>query len=163
LTDFGDAFSQWASGVTLLTIADGRDDIGVTVSAFLPVSFDPPLVAASLMAGSYPAELLLGGVGGFAVTVLSSSQRVLAGRFSASGRPGARLMLEDVPHVRGALSGALIPSGGLCGFECSVSRVDPAGDHLLVVAAVSQVVYVAESGDPLLRFRGRYPAVGAAG
>ena len=40
----------WAAGVTLLTIADGRDDIGTTVSAFIPVSLDPPLVAVSLIA-----------------------------------------------------------------------------------------------------------------
>jgi flavin reductase (DIM6/NTAB) family NADH-FMN oxidoreductase RutF len=35
----------------------------------------------------------------------------------------------------------------------------PAGDHLLVIAAVEDVVYVAESGDPLVRFRGRYPVL----
>jgi flavin reductase (DIM6/NTAB) family NADH-FMN oxidoreductase RutF len=35
----------------------------------------------------------------------------------------------------------------------------PAGDHLLVIAAVEGVVYVAESGDPLIRFRGRYPVL----
>ena len=40
----------------------------------------------------------------------------------------------------------------------SANRV-PAGDHLLVIAAVEDVVYVAESGDPLVRFRGRYPVL----
>lgn len=162
MEDLLTALSQWASGVTLLTIADGRDDIGVTVSAFLPVSLDPPLLAVSLMASSYPAEVLRSsGPSGprFAVTVLSAGQRMLAGRFSASGRPGARLMLEDVPHARGSLSGALIPSGGLCALECSVERASAEGDHLLVVAAVSSVVYVAEDGEALLRFRGRYSAV----
>lgn len=153
------ALSQWASGVTLLTIADGRDDIGVTVSAFLPVSLDPPLLAVSLMAESYPAEVLgRSSAPLFSVTMLSASQRMLAGRFSAAGRPGARLMLDDVPHARGPVSGALIPSGGLCALECSVRRASAAGDHLLVVAAVSSVAYVAEGGSALLRFGGRYTA-----
>src|SRR5215469_10182162 len=56
--DLASALSAWAAGVTLVTIADDRDDIGTTVSAFCPVSLDPPLVAVSLIAGSYPAEVL---------------------------------------------------------------------------------------------------------
>jgi len=154
------ALSAWAAGVTLLTIADGRDDIGTTVSAFMPVSLDPPLVAVSLIADSYPAEVLSRPsfpAARFAVTLLSSSQKVTAGQFAVAGRPSARLILDAVPHARGATSGALIPSGGLAALECSVARRVPAGDHLLVISAVEDVAYVAEAGDPLVRFRGRYP------
>jgi flavin reductase (DIM6/NTAB) family NADH-FMN oxidoreductase RutF len=81
---------------------------------------------------------------------------VLAGRFAAAGRPGARLLLDDVPRRRGALSGALIPDDGLAAFECACSQRIPAGDHLLVIAAVLAVPYTADSGDPLIRFRNRY-------
>ena len=160
--DLPTALSAWAAGVTLVTIADDRDDVGTTVSAFIPLSLDPPLVAVSLIAGSYPAEVLsrpaLPALT-FAVTLLSSAQKVLAGQFAAEGRPSARLILDAAPHVRGPLSGALIPSGGLAALECSVARRVPAGDHLLVISAVEDVVYVAEGGDPLIRFRGRYPAL----
>jgi len=160
--DLPTALSAWAAGVTLVTIADDRDDVGTTVSAFIPVSLDPPLVAVSLIAGSYPAEVLsrpaLPALT-FAVTLLSSAQKVLAGQFAAEGRPSARLILDAAPHVRGPRSGALIPSGGLAALECSVARRVPAGDHLLVISAVEDVVYVAEAGDPLIRFRGRYPAL----
>ncbi len=155
-----DALSAWAAGVTLVTIADERDDIGTTVSAFCPVSLDPPIVLVSLTAGSYPAEVLSRPslpAAGFAITLLSASQKMLAGRFAAAGRPSARLLLDDVPHVRGDLSGALIPSGGLAALECTVARRVPAGDHLLVISAVTNVVYTADAGDPLIRFRARYP------
>ena len=186
-----EALSAWAAGVTLLTISDDRDDIGTTVSAFMPVSLDPPLVAVSLIAGSYPAEVLSrpagctpdgkdrrdtgrasgpspggatprtprGPAAQFAVTLLSAAQKVVAGQFAAEGHPSARLILDAAPHVRGASSGALIPSGGLAALECSVARRVPAGDHLLVISKVENVVYVAESGDPLVRFRGRYPVL----
>jgi len=157
-----DALSAWAAGVTLVTIADDRDDVGTTVSAFCPVSLDPPLVLVSLIADSYPAEVLsrpsLPALR-FAVTLLSASQKMLAGRFAAAGRPSARLVLDDVPHERGSLSGALIPTGGLAALECSVARRVPAGDHLLVISSVVDVPYVAEAGEPLVRFRGRYPVL----
>lgn len=156
------ALSAWAAGVTLVTIADGRDDVGTTVSAFCPVSLDPPLVLVSLIADSYPAEVLSRPslpAQRLAVTLLSAAQKMLAGRFAAAGRPSARLLLDDVPHTRGADSGALIPSGGLAALECSVARRVPAGDHMLVVCEVTAVCYVADDGDPLIRFRGRYPVL----
>jgi len=153
-----DAAAAFASGVTLVTVADGRDDVGTTVSAFCPVSREPPLVLVSLIAGSYPAELL-GRLDRFAVTVLAADQRALAGRFAASGRPGARLLLDGLAHRRGEHSGALIPDGGLAAMECEATQRIEAGDHLLVVARVLNVPYLAESGHPLIRFRSKYPVL----
>jgi flavin reductase (DIM6/NTAB) family NADH-FMN oxidoreductase RutF len=157
----GAVLTAFASGVTLVTVADGRDDVGATVTAFCPVSGDPPLVLVSLIADSYPAELL-SRIDRFAVTVLAAGQRMLAGRFAASGRPGARLLLDGVPHERGALSGALIPAAGLAALECAAQQRVHAGDHLLVIARVLDVPYAAEAGQPLIRFRGRYPALAAS-
>jgi flavin reductase (DIM6/NTAB) family NADH-FMN oxidoreductase RutF len=155
----GEALASFATGVTLVMMADGRDDIGTTVSAFCPVSWSPPLVAVALIADSYPAEVLAR-ASRFAVTVLGAGQRALAGRFAVAGRPGARLLLEGTPRARGEVSGALIPDGGLAALECEVAQRLPAGDHLLVIASVLNVPYVADSGDPLIRFAGRYPALG---
>jgi flavin reductase (DIM6/NTAB) family NADH-FMN oxidoreductase RutF len=140
-------------------VADGRDDVGATVSAFCPVSADPPLVLISLLAGSYPAELFGREdepVTRFAVTLLAAGQRMLAGRFAAEGRPGVRLLLDDVPHRRGSDSGALIADGGLAALECAAEQRIEAGDHLLVIARVTGVPYVGDSGEPLVRFDGRY-------
>ena len=153
------ALASWAGAVVLITVADGRDDVGATVSAFCPVSADPPLVLISLLAGSYPAELFGREdepVTRFAVTLLAAGQRMLAGRFAAEGRPGVRLLLDDVPHRRGSDSGALIADGGLAALECAAEQRIEAGDHLLVIARVTGVPYVGDSGEPLVRFDGRY-------
>jgi flavin reductase (DIM6/NTAB) family NADH-FMN oxidoreductase RutF len=152
---FASALSAWAGAVTLLTVAEGRDDIGTTVSAFCPVSGDPPTVLVSLLAAGYPAEVL-GRVDRFAVTLLSTAQRTLAGRFAAAGRPGARLLLGNVAHERGEASGALIPAGGLAAIECEVTARIPTADHVLLISHVLSVPYVAEAGEPLIRFRGGY-------
>lgn len=153
-----EALTSFASGVTLVMVADGRDDIGTTVSAFCPVSLAPPLVLVSLIGGSYPAEVL-DRVDRFAVTILSAGQRALAGRFAASARPGARLLLDGIAHRRGEMSGALIPDGGLAALECEATQRLPAGDHLLVIARVLAVPYLAETGTPLIRYAGRYPTL----
>jgi flavin reductase (DIM6/NTAB) family NADH-FMN oxidoreductase RutF len=153
------ALTSWTAGVTLVTVADGRDDVGATVSAFCPVSGDPPMVLVSLMAGSYLAEVFGRAdepVTRFAVVVLGAGQRMLSGRFAAAGRPGARLMLGDVPHRRAPVSGALIVEGGLAAVECAAEQVLPAGDHLLVIARVTGVPYVSDAGEPLIRFRRHY-------
>jgi flavin reductase (DIM6/NTAB) family NADH-FMN oxidoreductase RutF len=156
LAGLAEALALFPTGVTLVMVADGRDDIGTTVSAFCPVSLSPPLTLVSLLADSYPAEVL-GRVDRFAVTMLAASQRMLAGRFAAAGRPGARRLLDGVAHQRGPVSGALIPDGGMAALECAAVQRVPAGDHLLVIASVLAIPYVAESGDPLIRFAGRYP------
>jgi flavin reductase (DIM6/NTAB) family NADH-FMN oxidoreductase RutF len=152
---YAEALSAWPGAVTLLTIADGRDDIGTTVSAFCPVSAQPALVLVSLIAGSYPAEVL-GRIDRFAITMLSAGQRMLAGRFAAAARPGARLLLDGIAHHRGQISGALIPADGLAALECEARTRLPAGDHLILIGQVLAVPYVAETGDPLIRFRGGY-------
>jgi flavin reductase (DIM6/NTAB) family NADH-FMN oxidoreductase RutF len=44
-------------------------------------------------------------------------------------------------------------------LECEGVQRVPAGDHLLVIASVLGVPYVAEAGEPLIRFAGRYPGL----
>jgi len=153
--EYAEALGSFASGVTVLTLREDLDDIGTTVTAFMAVSADPPLVAVGLAADSYVTEAL-DLTGSCAITILAADQSVLASRFAAAGRPSARLLLDDVPHERASHSKALVLTGGVSALDCRVESRTPAGDHILVVVRILEVVYVAEDRQPLIRHRSRY-------
>jgi flavin reductase (DIM6/NTAB) family NADH-FMN oxidoreductase RutF len=153
--DFTDAVATFGTGVVVVTVRDGRDDIGTTLTAFSSVSLEPPMVLVAVAAESYLTEVLQR-CERWAVTVLSKEQRAIAGRFASAGRPSARLLIANEPHHRGALSGALIVDDGRAALECETRRHLPAGDHVVFLAEVRSVDYVAPDHPPLIRVDGRY-------
>ncbi|TDB88297.1 flavin reductase [Actinomadura sp. KC216] len=161
-TDFVEAVASFATGVVVLTVRDGRDDLGTTVTSFMSVSLEPPLVVASVATSSYLTEVL-GRRERWAATVLSSGQRALAGRFAAEGRPSARILLASAPHHRGDRSGALIPESGLAALECETRQTVTAGDHTLFIAEVLAADYIARDEKPLIRVNRRYLDPGRPG
>jgi flavin reductase (DIM6/NTAB) family NADH-FMN oxidoreductase RutF len=152
--DFTAALGQYAAGVCLLTVQDGIDDIGTTVTSVMSVSATPPLVAVGLTAEGYPAEVLEE-VGRCGLTVLAAEHAIVASRFSSAGRPSARHLLESVPWTRTA-SGAIVLSEGLAALDCRLERLVEAGDHVLALLAVEDVPVHRPDARPLLRLRGRY-------
>ena len=50
----------------------------------------------------------------------------------------------------------VIAGGGLAAVECSAEQRIAVGDHLLIIARVTGVPYVADTGEPLIRFRRHY-------
>ncbi|GAA2093482.1 flavin reductase family protein [Actinomadura alba] len=153
--EFTEAVAGFATGVVLVTVRDGRDDIGTTVTSFASVSLEPPMVLVGIADESYLSEVLHR-QDHWAVTIVSAEQRALAGRFAAEGRPSARLLLASVPHHRGPRSGALIAEGGMAALECETRLRVPAGDHVLFVAEAMAVDYVEPARQPLVRVGGRY-------
>ncbi|MER7546952.1 flavin reductase family protein [Spirillospora sp. NPDC127506] len=153
--DFVEAVAGFATGVVVLTVRDGRDDLGTTVSSFMSVSLDPPMVLASVASSSYLSEVL-NRRPRWAATILSSSQRALAGRFAAEGRPSARILLAAEPHHRGGHSDALIPETGVSALECETRQTIEAGDHTLFVAEALSTDYITRGQKPLIRVNRRY-------
>ncbi|RFU20353.1 flavin reductase family protein [Geodermatophilus marinus] len=153
--EYADALRQYAAGVCLLTVRDGIDDVGTTVSSVMSVSAAPPLVAVGLAADGYPAEVLAE-VGSCGLTVLGAQHAIVASRFASAGRPSARHLLEGVPWERAGGSGAIVLTDAPAALDCRLHRVVPAGDHLLVLLEVTGMPALREDAVPLLRLRGRY-------
>ncbi len=161
---FAAALGQYAAGVCLLTVRDGIDDVGTTVSSVMSVSAEPALMAVGLTAAGYPAEVLEE-VGTCALTVLAAPHAIVASRFSSAGRPSARHLLEAVPWTRAPASGGIVLDGGLAALDCRLERLVEAGDHVLALLQVVEVLPGDHAAVPLLRHRGRYvdPTGSAAG
>ncbi|MET8451054.1 flavin reductase family protein [Streptomyces sp. NPDC005209] len=168
--EFRAAMSRLAAGVVLVTaqeppldpddpLAPGGEDVGMTATAFMSVSLDPPLVLVSLRNGSRMDDLLdeqpL-----WAVSVLSESQRHIAGRFAMKGRISDRLLFEDIAYGRGEASGAPLVGGALATLECRTEQRVTAGDHTLVIGRVLTARVPSADGGALLYFRGRYRQLG---
>jgi flavin reductase (DIM6/NTAB) family NADH-FMN oxidoreductase RutF len=164
--EFRAAMSQLASGVVLVTAAEPPldaddpsaprgEDVGMTATAFMSVSLDPPLVLVSLREGSRMDDLLdeqpL-----WAVSVLAENQRQIAGRFAMKGRISDRLLFEDLSYARGEVTGAPLVGGALATLECRTEQRVPAGDHTLVIGRVLSARVPGTQGGPLTYFRGRY-------
>ena len=118
----------------LLTVRDGIDDVGTTVTSVMSVSASPPLVAVGLSAEGYPAEVLEE-VGRCGLTVLAAEHAIVASRFSSAGRPSARHLLESVPWSRAPGSAAIVLDGGPAALDCRLDRLIEAGDHVLALLA----------------------------
>ncbi|NEC89069.1 flavin reductase [Streptomyces sp. SID12501] len=168
--DFRAAMSRLASGVVLVTAqeppldpddphAPGGEDVGMTATAFLSVSLDPPLVMVSVREGSRMDDLLAEQPL-WAVSVLSENQRHVAGRFAMKNRISDRLLFADLPVVRGEVSGAPLVGGALATLECRTEQLVTAGDHTLVIGRVLTATAPSADGGPLAYFRGRYRQLG---
>ncbi|WP_425582469.1 flavin reductase family protein [Streptomyces synnematoformans] len=162
--EFRAAMSRLAAGVVLVTAYDpdpGLDgeDVGMTATAFLSVSLDPPLAMVSVRNGSRMDELLTEREE-WAASVLSESQRHIAGRFAMKGRISDRLLFDDIPYTRGAVTGCALVGGALATVECRTEQRVVAGDHTLVIGRVLSAAQPSSDGSPLVYFRGRYRTLG---
>ncbi|MEU9790663.1 flavin reductase family protein [Streptomyces sparsogenes] len=162
--EFRAALSRLSAGVVLVTAHDPEEgargeDVGMTATAFMSVSLDPPLVMVSVRNGSRMDDLLARQPL-WAVSVLSESQRHIAGRFAMKGRISDRLLFEDIPYTRGEATGAPLVGGALAIVECRTEQRVTAGDHTLVVGRVLTAGTPSADGGPLMYFRGRYHTLG---
>jgi len=125
--------SLFAAGVTVVTTHHAEGLHGLTLNAFMIVSFDPPLVLISIDALTRSAEYI-GKCGCFAVNLLSDRQEFLSERF-AGRAPLVNRRFDGVPH-HFEVSGAPILNDALGWFDCYVEQTIHAGDHTLFLARV---------------------------
>ena len=143
---FREALSRWASAVTVVAARDGDAVHATTVSSFIPVSAEPPLVLVSLGANAQVLPWLDPGAR-FAVSFLATDQRRLASVFADPFPVGpSPVPAEGDPVVEGAL-GALI---------CTVRDVLATGSDARLVLALVESASLDAQKEPLVRYRRSY-------
>src|SRR3972149_4769173 len=143
----------FASGVTVVTSAHAGRLHGLTVSAFLAVSLDPPLVLVCI-GNEAAAQEIITASGIFAVNILSDEQEFLSERFAARA-PIVNEKFEGVPYHL-ATTGAPILEESIAWYDCRLAATYASGDHVIFVGRVAAVGFGDESRRPLLYFANRY-------
>jgi flavin reductase (DIM6/NTAB) family NADH-FMN oxidoreductase RutF len=142
--------SRFASGVTVVTgiLPDGRP-AGVTASAFISVSLEPPLISICLDKATVCLEAFTLG-SHFAIHILNEDQKDLSDQFAR--RSHDKFATVD---YRIGERGVPILAGCLAVVECRREALHDAGDHFLIVGRVERLS-TTDEGAPLLHFRGAY-------
>lgn len=145
---FRDTLGRFCSGITVVMVEDAQGQRGMTASAFISVSMDPPLV---LVAVARRAHLHARLNDRYTLSLLAAGQDQVSNHFA--GRPDP---LPEGTITRNA-AGHPVIAGALGWIDCVVhDRVD-AGDHTLFIGRVESVDSF--DGEPLAYFRGRYRAL----
>ncbi|WP_205910454.1 flavin reductase [Rhizobium sp. FY34] len=126
-----DAFGAFATGVTVVTtIGPDAKPIGFTANSFSSVSLDPPLLLVCLAKTSRNFSAMTTGQG-FGVNILSDAQKDVSNTFARPVEDRfATVDWAPGPH------GAPILSDVAAWFDCSLSQVIDAGDHVILLGRV---------------------------
>jgi flavin reductase (DIM6/NTAB) family NADH-FMN oxidoreductase RutF len=140
--------------VVAATVADGRP-VGMVVGTFTSVSLTPPLVA--FMAGRSSRTFVgMRSSSSFAVSILAAGQDDVRRAFA---RCDQQRRWHGVAWRRSP-SGAPIIEGVPAWVDCTWGSITPAGDHHVVLGAVTALGR-GPSSPPLVFHEGRYVTVDA--
>jgi len=143
------AMARFAAGVTIVAAAEPNGQPrGMTVSAFLFISFEPPLILISVATGVPTLEAILQRRA-FGVSILGVDQQQLSDRFA--GEEEGRF--DHAPH-QALRSGAVIMGGAIATLDCSFEQQLTLGDHAVLIGKVQAATF--REGRPLLYYRGKY-------
>jgi len=155
---FRTVLGTFCSGLTVVTgTTITGEPVGFTCQAFASLSLAPPLVmiCPSKASRTWPH---LRATGRFCVNVLRRDQEDLSHRFATM--PADRFAGISWSH---SVRGVPMLDACLARVECEVQHEYDGGDHLIVVASVTDLQD--NGGEPLVYFRGSYtgtqPVLGA--
>lgn len=125
-----DAYGRFPSGVTALAALVNGVPVGMTASAFVPVSLSPPLVSVCMQSSSstWPRLKSAGHVG---ISFLGQNHDLVARQLAAkTGDRFAGIAWDS------ADDGAIFMQGATAWLDCTVESEITAGDHEIVLFRV---------------------------
>jgi flavin reductase (DIM6/NTAB) family NADH-FMN oxidoreductase RutF len=154
--DFRTAMRRLAAGVSVITVGQGNDITGMTVTSVSSLSVDPPTLIVSINrdSSSWP---LLKRHRFFGVNILTADQLDIAERFS--GKDG----LKGAARFAGAqwitlVSGVPLLAGALSAIDCEVEDIVERHSHAIVIGRVLDM-RLASRSTALAYWQGQYVAI----
>lgn len=128
-----DVYGRFPSGVIGICGLSGEEPLGMAVSAFIPVSLEPPLVSACIQITSttWPQLRKLDVLG---LSFLGEAHDKAARQLAS--KAGNRF--EDTKWTSSE-SGAVFLDGAPAWLECSIDQEIIAGDHLIVLFKILRI------------------------
>ena len=162
---FREGMSRLSTGIVLVTTYVDKVPWGLTVSACCSVSLDPPQLLVSLAERTATAMAIREQLR-FGVSVLGADAIDIA---KLGAAPGQRKDITEYcrPDRGGDGAGARPPAleCALAHFECEADQLIRAGDHLIVIARVLDVIdgppdeQAEPRATPLVHFRREFYSV----
>ncbi len=143
---FRDAMGKFATGITVVSMYDEGDPIGMTVNAFMSISLDPMLVAISIDKQATMYQSFKEGAS-FGISVLSETQEELSQYFARQIDEVEDLSFRDQ-------SGVPVIDDALANISCKIVQAVDAGDHTIYISEVNDIRI--QDGEPLIYFGSRY-------
>ena len=152
-----DTLRFWASGVSVVTTANGERRAGMTVSAFNSLSLEPPCILVCLLKGTTTAEMIQE-TGHFAISVLGEDQAYVSDRFA--GRVPLLEHEDRFDHVPVAtvVTGSPVLTEALVWLDCRVEAVHDGNTHWIVIGEVLAAGH-GTSESPLIYYDRNYRAL----
>ncbi len=147
---FRNVLGQYPTGVCLITTIDeAGQPVGMVVGSFASVSLEPPLVSfmPAHTSSSWP---VIRASGRFAVNVLSAEQEKVVRAFTGRERTrfdglGWTVSPTGMPQLHGSVAY----------LECDIAEVFVAGDHDIVIGAVTTMTLLSAEL-PMIFYRGGF-------
>ena len=152
--------ARFATGVTVVTSLQDGVPRGVTVSAFMSISLEPPLVLVALDQAR-SLDPVIQWAGAYAVNILGEDDAALSECFAGAHVEPGRDAFCGAAWRRGVL-GMPILERAIASLECSLEQVVRLGDHDFLVGRVVSTASRDDRAQPLLYYRRRYHRIGRA-
>ncbi len=150
---FRKALSHFATGVTVVTVADGQRHVhGMTANSFTSVSLEPLLVLVCVNRKAR-THSLLHAQKRFGINILGEDQEELAKYFTQVEQDRETAKRLGVRFGR-TERGTPVLEGTLAQLDCKLVSTSDAGDHTIFIGEVEQIDTA--EGCPLIFHRGRY-------
>lgn len=150
--DYRRTLGSYPTGVVIITGAGEEGPVGLAIGSFTSVSLQPPLVGFLPDKGStsWPK---IHATGSFCVNILAADQLAVCKAFASKG--GDKYASATWTT---AATGSPVVDGVAAWIDCTIERVDEAGDHWFVLGRIEQMAVPRDDIGPLLFFRGGYGA-----